>query len=91
MKPDKNVFRCKNILMNISLIMNKACFLLIVSSAFFFVRETFAQEYHNIESNNIRIDPEWVVAYESGGTCWASDIIPIKMVICILQVPSKAI
>jgi len=40
----------------------------------FFSSQVQAQEYKDIESNNIRIDPEWAVTHEAGEFAWASDI-----------------
>ncbi len=36
--------------------------------------QLFAQEYLDIESNNIRIDPEWSKTYASGENIWAYDV-----------------
>jgi hypothetical protein len=33
-----------------------------------------AQTYQNIESNNIRIDPEWTARLDAGGFSWAFDL-----------------
>lgn len=33
-----------------------------------------AQPYNQIESNNIRINPEWVKTMQSGDFCWAMDV-----------------
>jgi hypothetical protein len=47
--------------------------ILIIGFSFFF-NNTFAQEYLDIESNNIRIEPEWTVTYEAGDFIWSYDI-----------------
>jgi len=34
-----------------------------------------AQPYKEIETNNVRIDPDWVETFKSSGFCWAYDIL----------------
>jgi len=36
---------------------------------------SFAQPYREIETNNVRIDPDWVESFKSSGFCWAYDIL----------------
>lgn len=41
----------------------------------FFCAFAFAQPYKEIETNNVRIDPDWVETFKSSGFCWAYDIL----------------
>lgn len=55
--------------------MKKQYFLSILILGFsIFFNNTVAQKYLNIETNNIRIDPEWAVTYETKDFAWANDI-----------------
>lgn len=39
-----------------------------------FISTLSAQEYLDIESNNVRIDPDWTATYEAGDFVWAYDV-----------------